>query len=109
VLALPPVPIAPQERDRTVNIFVGNLPYTTRDEDLRELFSQFGQVDSASVIMDRATGRSRGFGFVEMPNRAEAEAAIAALNGKPYNNRTLNVNEARPRADRGQRDFQRRW
>lgn len=86
-----------------MNIYVGNLPYSTTDEDLRELFGQYGEVASASVIMDRDTGRSRGFGFVEMPSQAEAEAAISALNqksfGEPGRERALNVNQARPRGE----------
>jgi cold-inducible RNA-binding protein len=79
-----------------MNIYVGNLSYTTTSEELRELFAEHGQVDSASVIMDRDTGRSRGFGFVEMPDEA-ARKAIAALNGTEIGGRRLNVNEARPR------------
>ncbi|MEX2322983.1 MAG: RNA-binding protein [Acidimicrobiia bacterium] len=82
-----------------MNIYVGNLPYTTTSDELRELFSQYGQVDSAGVIMDRDTGRSRGFGFVEMPD-ADGTKAIDALNqpGAEFGGRSLNVNEARPRA-----------
>ena len=79
-----------------MNIYVGNLPYTTNDDELRELFAEFGDVASASVIMDRDTGRSRGFGFVEMSTQAEAEAAISALNQKDMGGRALNVNQARP-------------
>lgn len=81
-----------------MNIYVGNLPYTTTSDELRELFSQYGQVDSAAVIMDRDTGRSRGFGFVEMPD-ADGTKAIDALNqpGAEFGGRRLNVNEARPR------------
>ncbi len=82
-------------------LYVGNLPYSVRDENLQELFSQFGAVRSAQVIMDRESGRSKGFGFVEMENDAEAQAAIDALNGKPHEGRPLTVNEARPREDRG--------
>jgi RNA recognition motif-containing protein len=84
-----------------MNIYVGNLSYGTNDASLRVAFEGFGDVASAQVIMDRETGRSRGFGFVEMPNDEQARAAIAALNGKELDGRTLNVNEARPRADRG--------
>lgn len=79
-----------------MNIYVGNLPYTTTSDELEALFSEHGQVDSAAVIMDRDTGRSRGFGFVEMPDEA-ARKAIEALNGAEINGRRLNVNEARPR------------
>jgi len=84
-------------------LYVGNLPYSVRDETLQELFSQYGAVRSAQVIMDRESGRSKGFGFVEMDNDAEAQAAIDGLNGKPHDGRPLTVNEARPREDRGGR------
>ncbi len=80
-----------------MNIYVGNLPYSTTDNELQTTFSEYGAVDSAKVIIDRATGRSRGFGFVEMPNDDEAQAAIEGLNNKDFDGRTLNVNEARPR------------
>ncbi|MDH5526073.1 MAG: RNA-binding protein [Nitrospirota bacterium] len=84
-----------------MNLFVGNLSYQTTDHELREAFESFGEVSSASVIMDRETGRSRGFGFVEMSDDAEGRAAIEGLNGKEVNGRPLTVNEARPRAERG--------
>lgn len=87
-----------------MNIFVGNLPYSAADADLREAFSAYGQVSSASVIMDKFTGKSRGFGFVEMPNRDEALNAIAALNDKDLNGRPMRVNEAQPREERPRRD-----
>ena len=90
-----------------MNIYVGNLPYTTNDDELRELFAEFGDVASASVIMDRDTGRSRGFGFVEMSTQAEAEAAISALNQKDMGGRALNVNQARPRGERRPREMSR--
>jgi cold-inducible RNA-binding protein len=80
-----------------MNIYVGNLPYSATDGDLQELFSAHGTVDKASVIMDRDTGRSKGFGFVEMGDNGEAQNAIKALDGSPLNNRNLKVNEARPR------------
>jgi RNA recognition motif-containing protein len=83
-----------------MNIYAGNLSYETTDEDLREAFAAFGEVSSARVIKDRDTGRSRGFGFVEMPTDSEAQAAIAGLNGKDLKGRVLNVNEARPRTER---------
>jgi cold-inducible RNA-binding protein len=83
-----------------VNIFVGNLAFTTNDEDLRAAFGAYGAVDSAQVIMDRETGRSRGFGFVEMPDSDEGQAAIAGMNGVDLGGRPLTVNEARPRAPR---------
>jgi RNA recognition motif-containing protein len=84
-----------------MNLYVGNLSYSITDADLREAFSAYGQVSSASVIMDRETGRSRGFGFVEMPEDAEARAALTGLAGKDLQGRPLTVNEARPREDRG--------
>ncbi|MEC9341702.1 MAG: RNA-binding protein [Pseudomonadota bacterium] len=87
-----------------MNIYVGNLPYSTTDEDLREMFAAFGEVSSANVIMDRQSGRSKGFGFVEMSNSSEAESAINALNESSMNGRNIRVNEARPREDRPRRD-----
>ncbi len=86
-----------------MKIYVGNLSYSTSEEDIRSAFSPFGTVDSADVIMDRSTGRSKGFGFVEMSNDAEAKAAIEGLNGKDLDGRSLNVNEAKPRTERPQR------
>jgi len=83
-----------------MRIYVGNLPFSVRDEELREMFEAHGEVASAAVIIDRETGRSRGFGFVEMPERASAEAAIEALNGQDMGGRPLTVNEARPREQR---------
>ena len=83
-----------------MNIYVGNLSYQTADADLREVFEQYGSVTSARVIMDRETGRSKGFGFVEMDNAEEAEAAIRALDGAEVGGRNLRVNEARPREER---------
>jgi RNA recognition motif-containing protein len=82
-------------------LYVGNLGYGVTDADLDRMFAAHGTVQSAQVIMDRDTGRSKGFGFVEMGSDAEAQAAIAALNGKEADGRTLTVNEARPREDRG--------
>jgi RNA recognition motif-containing protein len=87
----------------SIKLYVGNLAFQTTSEDLQQLFSQAGTVESASVVEDRETGRSRGFGFVEMATKEEAEAAIAQFNGKEVNGRNLNVNEARPREDRGGR------
>jgi len=84
-----------------LKIYVGNLSFDTNDSSLNTAFAAFGEVASAEVITDRETGRSRGFGFVEMPNQAEATAAIAGLNGTALQGRTLNVNEARDRSDRG--------
>ncbi|MBI2932215.1 MAG: RNA-binding protein [Planctomycetes bacterium] len=86
-----------------MNIFVGNLSYDLTEEDLRQAFEAFGQVQSASIVMDRATGKSRGFGFVEMPNRTEAEAAIKALNLQELKGRAITVNEARPKTEGGAR------
>jgi len=83
-----------------MKLYVGNLSFQTSSEDLQELFSQAGTVESASVVEDRETGRSRGFGFVEMATKEEGEAAIAQFNGKEVNGRALNVNEAKPREDR---------
>jgi len=83
------------------NIFVGNLDFNTGEEELRNLFGTYGQVDRVSIMTDRDTGRSRGFGFVEMANAEEGEKAIAGLNGTQVGGRTLNVNEARPKVERG--------
>jgi RNA recognition motif-containing protein len=77
-------------------LYVGNLPYTVRDEDLQQSFSEFGSVNSAKVMMERDTGRSKGFGFVEMGNDAEAQAAINGMNGQSLGGRSITVNEARP-------------
>ncbi|MDR3451304.1 MAG: RNA-binding protein [Rhodoferax sp.] len=77
-------------------LYVGNLPYTFRDEDMQQAFSQFGSVSSAKVMMERDTGRSKGFGFVEMGSDAEAQAAIKGMNGQSFGGRDLVVNEARP-------------
>jgi cold-inducible RNA-binding protein len=77
-------------------LYVGNLPYTVRDEDLQQTFSEFGSVSSAKVMMERDTGRSKGFGFVEMGNDAEAQAAIQGMNGQSLGGRSVTVNEARP-------------
>jgi cold-inducible RNA-binding protein len=84
-----------------MKLYVGNLAFQTSSTDLQELFSQAGTVESASVIEDRDTGRSRGFGFVEMASKEEGEAAISQFNGKEFNGRNLTVNEARPREERG--------
>jgi RNA recognition motif-containing protein len=85
-----------------LNIYVGNLSYDTTDSDLETAFAAYGTVSSARTATDRDTGRARGFGFVEMPNLAEAQAAISALNGSQLQGRTLNVNESKPREGRGQ-------
>jgi cold-inducible RNA-binding protein len=77
-------------------LYVGNLPYSVRDEDLQQSFGQFGSITSAKVMMERDTGRSKGFGFVEMGSDAEAQAAIAGMNGQSLGGRSITVNEARP-------------
>ena len=82
-----------------MNIYVANVPYSVKDQDLHELFSPFGEVTSAKIIMDRATNRSRGFGFVEMANDDQGRAAIEGTNGKSFHGRDLVVNEARPRTE----------
>lgn len=83
-----------------MNIYVGNLPYSVTESELRDAFAEFGRVASVTILTDRETGRSRGFGFVEMPNQAEADAAVSYLNGKDLGGRALRVNEARPRERR---------
>ena len=85
------------------NIFVGNLDFGATDDAVRTMFEAYGTVDRASVVTDRDSGRSKGFEFVEMPNDAEGERAIAALNGKELNGRALTINEARPKAEGGSR------
>jgi RNA recognition motif-containing protein len=85
-------------------IYVGNLRFETNDDQLKQLFQSFGQVSSSRVISDKYTGRSRGFGFVEMDSVEEADKAIAALNGKDVEGRSLNVNEAKPREERPRSD-----
>jgi len=84
-----------------LNIYVGNLPFDTSDADMEELFAPFGEVARTHIITDRETGRSRGFGFVEMTNDEEGKKAIEELNGKDFGGRVLTVNEARPREERG--------
>ena len=96
-----------------MRIFVGNLSYQTQDADLESAFARFGDVESATVVMDRFSGRSKGFGFVEMTDNSQAEAAITGLNGTQLDGRALTVNEARPREDRPRNDRprndDRRW
>jgi RNA recognition motif-containing protein len=82
------------------NIFVGNLDFNTSEDELRQMFEAYGQVDRVSIMTDRDTGRSRGFGFVEMGSSEDGEKAIAALNGSQMGGRTLNINEARPKTER---------
>lgn len=91
-----------------MNIYVGNLSYDVNEEDLRQAFEPYGQITSVRVISDRDTGRSKGFGFVEMPNDAEAQSAISGLNGNEMQGRSIKVNEARPRNE-GRRDGGRRY
>ena len=83
-----------------MNIYVGNLPYQTSESDLSNLFGQYGAVEKATIIKDRETKRSKGFGFVEMPDSSAASSAIDALNGQEFNGRKITVNEARPREAR---------
>jgi len=86
-----------------MNIFIGSLPFAVKDEALKELFATYGEVSSARVVTDKFTGRSKGFGFVEMPNDSEAEQAISALNGKAVKNREISVTVARPKTEGGDR------
>jgi RNA recognition motif-containing protein len=90
-------------RERAMRIYVGNLPYSVTDDELRDTFAEFGELASAEVVVDRFSGQSKGFGFVDMPNNAEADQAIKALNDPPLKGRKRPVNEARPRADRPRR------
>ncbi len=83
-----------------MNIYIGNLAYTVTEDDLRNAFSEFGKVDSSSIINDKFSGRSKGFGFVDMPNDTEAREAIESMNDKDLNGRTIKVNEAKPREER---------
>ena len=84
-----------------MNLYVGNLPYRMTEDALRQEFEQYGEVASCTIIMDKATGQSKGFGFLEMPTAEEAQAAITGLNGREIQGRRLNVNEARPRENGG--------
>jgi RNA recognition motif-containing protein len=83
-----------------MNIYIGNMSFDTTEEDLRRAFEGYGEVSKANIITDKFSGKSRGFGFVEMPTTGEAEAAMTGLNGQELNGQTLNVNEARPRTER---------
>jgi RNA recognition motif-containing protein len=87
-----------ETKEKTMNIYVGNLSFEVTDDDLRQLFSAHGEVESASVVKDRFSGESRGFGFIEMPAKKDADAAIAGLNGTDVKGRTITVNEAKPKA-----------
>ncbi|RLB25407.1 MAG: RNA-binding protein [Deltaproteobacteria bacterium] len=84
-----------------MNIYIGSLSYKATEEDLKQAFEAFGQVESVKIIKDNYSGQSKGFGFVEMPDKAEAQSAIEGLNGKELKGRRLNVNEARPRSETG--------
>ncbi|MGC1955576.1 MAG: RNA-binding protein [Gammaproteobacteria bacterium] len=83
-----------------MNIYVGNLPYNVTEDELRNMFAEYGEVSSANIITDKYSGESKGFGFVEMPKQADAEEAIKALNGSSVKGRSLKVNQARPRNER---------
>ena len=83
-----------------MNLYVGNLPYRITEDQLRDAFAEFGQVSSCTIIKDKVTGQSKGFGFLEMPESSQAEAAITQLNGRELMGRKINVNEARPRENR---------
>jgi RNA recognition motif-containing protein len=87
--------------EATMNIYVGNLSYEVKEEDLKKEFEAYGQVESVKIIQDTYTGRSKGFGFVEMPNNSEAQAALDGLKGKELKGRALNINEARPKTEGG--------
>ena len=84
-----------------MNIYIGNLSFETTEESLRQAFEGYGEVSTVSIVTDRYTGKSRGFGFVEMATKGEAQAAITGLNGQELDGQTLNVNEARPRTEKG--------
>ena len=86
-----------------MNIYVGNLPYNLTEDDLKAAFSEFGEVSSANIVMDKMSGQSKGFGFVEMPDNSEADQAIKALNESALNGRNIKVNQARPRGERSPR------
>jgi cold-inducible RNA-binding protein len=87
-------------KENTMNLYVGNLPYRITEDQLRAAFEEYGQVSSCTIIKDKVTGQSKGFGFLEMPEHTEAETAITNLNGRDLMGRKINVNEARPRGDR---------
>ena len=91
-----------------MNIYVGNMPYSMTDAEVKELFGAYGTVDTVRIVMDRDSGRPKGFAFVEMSNAGEAKAAIEAINGSEVGGRALVVNEARPREDRPRNNFNRR-
>lgn len=86
-----------------MNIYIGNLAYSITEDDLRQAFSEYGEVSSVNLITDKFSGQSKGFGFIEMPDNSQADAAIKGLNGKLLNGRAVKVNQAKPRGDRPQR------
>lgn len=86
-----------------MNIYAGNLPFDVSEDSLRKAFEEFGEVTEVRLIMDKFSGKSKGFGFIEMPSKEEAEKAIAEINGRDFNGRAINVNEARPKVERGGR------
>ena len=86
-----------------MNMYVGNLSFSVNEDDLKEMFSEFGEVASVNVIMDKFSGQSKGFGFVDMPDNSEADKAIKALNGIQFKGRNIKVNQARPKGDRSSR------
>ena len=86
-----------------MNLYVGNLPYSVTEADLKDAFSEFGEVSSVTLVSDKFSGQSKGFGFVEMPNNSEADAAIKALNESSFKGRNIKVNQAKPKGDRPQR------
>ena len=92
-----------------MQIYVGNMSYNTSEDNLRELFGQYGEVSSVKIITDRETGRAKGFGFITMDTDSEAKEAIEALHQKEYDGRTLTINEAKPREERPRREFNNRY
>ena len=86
-----------------MNMYVGNLPYSVSEEDLRTVFAEFGEIASVNIITDKISGQSKGFGFVDMPNNSEADKAIKALNGSDLQGRSIKVNQAKPRGERSSR------
>ncbi len=90
-------------KESFMNLYVGNLSYSVTEEDLKEAFSEFGELESVNIIKDKYSGQSKGFGFVEMPDNAEADKAIKALNGNDLKGRAIKVNQAKPRAERSSR------
>jgi len=92
-----------KEGIKIMNIYVGNLVFDVSEDDLKEAFEQFGEITEVRLIMDKYSGKSKGFGFIEMPSKEEAEKAIEEMNGKEFKGRAMNVNEAKPKTDRGGR------